>query len=154
MVSVPEKEEGMNMRKRYAPRSKSRFDRWWQEFDSGSVSSYLLLPIMAPFLITKLVLYGMLALVILFELAAFPSAWDSVKRAFHKAEALGKSDHDSTRLKGGEARQKGSERKGSLVRPGGPLCSDDLRRRLYELRTPNHERKDRRALKRGGRNGE
>lgn len=112
----------------------SRFDRWWQEFDSGSVSSFLLLPIMAPFVITKLVLYGVLALVILFELAVLPSAWDLVKRAFREAEALGQTDHDRARLKGGEARQKGSERKGSLVRPGGPLSSDDLRRRLYELR--------------------
>ena len=132
----------------------SRFDRWWQEFDSGSVSSYLLLPFMAPFVITKLVLYGILALVILFELAVFPSAWDLVKRAFREAEALGQTDHDSTRLKGGEARQKGSERKGSLVRPGGPLSSDDLRRRLDELRETRPERKASLTRNIGGQNGE
>ena len=131
----------------------SRFDRWWQEFDSGSVSSYLLLPIMAPLLITKLVLYGALVAVICFLIAAYPGAWNSVKRAFREAEALGQTDNDSTRMKGGENRQAGSKWKGSLVRPGGPLSSDDLRRRLYELRTLNQERKDRRALKLGGQNG-
>lgn len=98
------------------------------------LNRYLRLLFMAPFLITKLVLYGILTLVILFVLAVFPSAWDLVERAFREAEALGQTDHDSTRLKGGEFRQEGSERKGSLVRPGGPLSSDDLRRRLYELR--------------------
>ena len=132
----------------------SRFDRWWQEFDSGSVSSYLLLPIMAPFVITKLVLYGILALVVLFELAVLPSAWDLVKRAFREAEALGQTDQDSTRLKGGEARQQGSERKGSLVRPGGPLSSDDLRRRLYELRERKPKGMASLTQKLGGQNGE
>lgn len=131
----------------------TRFDRWWQDFDSGSASSYLLLPFMAPFLITKLAVYGLLALVILFELAVFPSAWDLVKRAFREAEALGQTDQDSTRRKGGEARQKGSERKDSLVRPGGPLSSDDLRRRLYELRALKQERKHQRTPKRGGQHG-
>ena len=132
----------------------SRFDRWWQEFNSGSVSSYLLLPFMAPFVIAKMVLYGILALVILFELAVLPSAWDLVKRAFREAEALGQTDHGSTRLKGGEARQKGSERKGSLVRPGRPLSSDDLRRRLYELRERKPNGTANLTRNRGGQNGE
>ena len=132
----------------------SRFDRWWQEFDSGSVSSYLLLPIMAPFVITKLVLYGLLALVILFELAVWPSAWNLVKRAVREAEALGQTDQDSTQLKGGEAQQEGSERKGSLVRSGGPLSSDDLRRRLYELRETKSKRKTSFTRNVGGQNGE
>ena len=141
------------MRKRYYPRSVSRFDRWWQEFDSKSVSSYLLLPFMAPFLITKLAVYGLLALVILIELAALPSAWRMIERAFREAVALGQTDDDSTRLKGGEARQTGFGRKGSLVRSGGPLSSDDLRRRLYELRTPKTERMNRRTPNVGGQNG-
>ncbi len=132
----------------------SRFDRWLHDFDSGSVSSYVRLAVMTPFLIVNLVVYGMLALVILIVLAVFPSAWDLVERAFREAEALGQSDYDSTRLKGGEARQKGSERKGSLVRPGGPLSSDDLRRRLYELRSLKSERKIQRAPIEGGQNGE
>ena len=141
------------MRKRYYPRSTSRFDRWWQEFNSTSVSSYLLLPFMAPFLIVKLAVYGLLALVILFELAAFPSAWRLVERAFREAEALGQTDKGSTRLKGGEARRKGSGRKGSLVRPCRRLSSDDLRRRLYELRAAKTERMNRRTPTVGGQNG-
>lgn len=142
------------MRKRYYPRSTSRFDRWWQEFDSKSVSSYLPLPFMAPFLITKLAVYGVLALAILTELVSLPSALRLVGRAFREAAAFGHTDKDSTRLKGGEARQKGSGRKGSLVRPGGPLSSDDLRRRLYELRAVKTERMNQRTPNVGGQNGE
>ncbi|MCA9047687.1 MAG: hypothetical protein KDA89_03105 [Planctomycetaceae bacterium] len=140
----------MNMRKYKT----SRFDRWLQDFDSGSVSSYVRLAVMSPFLIVKLVIYGMLALVILIVLAVFPSAWSLVERAFREAEAHGQSDRNSTRLKGGEARQKGTEWKGSLVRSGGPLSSDDLRRRLYELREAKPERKVSLTRNVGGQNGE
>ena len=131
----------------------SRFDRWLQVSDSGSVGSYLRLLITAPFIITNVLLYGILALVIVFELAMLPSAWEKVKRAFREAEVLGQTDRNRTRMKGGKARQAGFERKGSLVRPGGPLSSDDLRRRLYELRTPKTERMNRRTPNVGGQNG-
>ena len=139
------------MRKRYD--SKSPFDRWWQEFDSKSVTSYLLLLIMAPFLLAKLAVYLLLFVAIATELAVLPSAWRLLKRAFREAVAVGQTDNDSTRLKGGEARQTGSGRKGSLVRSGGPLSSDDMRRRLYELRTPTTERMNRRTPNVGGQNG-
>ena len=134
-------------------RQSSWFDRKWQDFDSKSGQSILLLPIIAPFLLVKLLVFGALAIVILIELALLPSALKLVERAFRDAEALVQTDNDSTRLKGGEARQ-GSERKGSLVRSGGPLSSDDLRRRLYELRSSKSERKIRRAPIEGGQNGE
>ena len=141
------------MRKRYDSKSRSRFDRWWQEFDPKSVRSYLLLLFMAPFLIAKLAVYLLLVVAIATELAVLPSAWRLIERAFREAVALGQTDDDSTRLKGGEARQTGSGKKGSLVRSGGPLSSDDLRRRLYELRTPKTERMNRRTPITGGQNG-
>ncbi|MBI1311225.1 hypothetical protein GC176_07950 [bacterium] len=141
------------MRKRYASKSIFSFDRWWQEFDPKSVGSYLLLLFMAPFLIAKLAVYLLLVVAIATELAVLPSAWWLLKRAFREAVAFGQTDDDSTRLKGGEARQTGSEWKGSLVRFGGPLSSDDLRRRLYELRTLKTERMSRRTPNVGGQNG-
>ena len=140
------------MRKRYY--SKSWFDRGWQEFDSKSRSSYLLLPIVALFLLVKLFVFGALAIVILIEVALLPSALKLVERAIRDAEVSGETNRFSTRLEGGEARQKGSERKGSLVRPGGPLSSDDLRRRLYELRERKPKGKANLTRNVGGQNGE
>ena len=82
------------------------------------------------------------------------SALKKIDVALRDAIAMGQTNNDSTQLKGGEARQKGSGRKGSLVRPGGPLSSDDLRRRLYELRETRPERKASLTRNVGGQNGE
>ena len=79
-------------------------------------------------------LFGVLLLLALIQLASLPRALEQVIRAFREAEALGQTDNDSTQLKGGE-RNVGSNKKGFLIRPGGSLNSDDLRRRLDELRT-------------------
>lgn len=131
----------------------SRFKSLWQETDRHSIGFYLLLPFTVPIWLFKLALIGVMAVVIVLLVAVMPSALRMVERAVREAEASGQSESGSTRLKGGEARQ-GSERKGSLVRPGGPLSSDDLRRRLYELRSSKSERKIRRSLIEGGQNGE
>jgi len=141
------------MRKRYYPASISRFDRWWQELDSQSVIYFLTLPIAVPVWLAKVTVIGLLVGMIIFVMVAYPSACTTVLRAFREAVALGQTDYDSTRLKGGETRQTGSGRKGSLIRPGGSLSSDDLRRRLYELRTSKTERMNRRAPNVGGQNG-
>ena len=141
------------MRKRYVSKSKSRFVRWWQSVNVKSVLRCLLLLITSPVWIAKVILFGVLGLTIVFEVWSAPSAWRLLKRVFREAVVIGQTDYDSTRLKGGEARQTGSGRKGSLVRSGGPLSSDDLRRRLYELRTPKTERMNRRTPITGGQNG-
>lgn len=131
----------------------SRFNRWWDGFDAPPTLVSLLFPISGSIFVVKVILIGILLLAILVELALLPSALRTVDRAFRSAHSSGQSEGDSTRLKGGEARQ-GSERKGSLVRPGGPLSSDDLRRRLYELR--GRKPKGMASLTRnvGGQNGE
>lgn len=70
-----------------------------------------------------------------FAIFVLPSAWRKVERAVRIAILSGQPGYDSIRMKGGEFRQAGYERRGSLIRPGGLLSSDDLRRRLDELRT-------------------
>lgn len=130
-----------------------RFICWWQELGFWSVIKFLLFPFIAAIWILKAALLGIVVGVVIYVALASPSAWMRISRSYRGAIESGQTDHDSTRLKGGEARQ-GSERKGSLVRPGGSLNSDDLRRRLYELRTAKSERKTRRAPIEGGQNGE
>ena len=131
-------------------RKYSLFDHWWQTTDPWSVGRWLLLLIIGPVLFTKLVVNGTLFALVVFEAVKFPSALRTVIRAFKEAEALGQTDRNSTQLKGGEYRS--SYSKGFLIRPGGSLSSDDLRRRLNELRTP-HKRRKRRTPKIGGQNG-
>lgn len=58
------------------------------------------------------------------------------------------------REKGGEFRQAGYQQRGSLIRPGGSLNSDDLRRRLNELRSTDPGGPGRRAPNRGGQHGQ
>ncbi len=135
-------------------RKYSTVKRWWEDFETNSLVFYLLLPFTGTVFVVKAALCVALALVVYAEITLLPSALRQVERAFREAEALGQTDDDSTRLKGGEARQKGSERKGSLVRPGGPLSSDDLRRRLYELRERKPKGKANLARNVGGQNGE
>lgn len=130
-----------------------RFICWWQELGFWSVVRFLLFPFIAAIWILKVALLGIVAGVVIYVALAYPSAWKRISRSYREAIASGQTDHDSTRLEGGEARQ-GSERKGSLVRPGGPLSSDDLRRRLYELRSLKSERTIRRAPIEGVQNGE
>lgn len=115
-------------------RKYSLFDHWWQTTDPWSVGRWLLLLVIGPVLFMKLVVNGALLVLIIFEVVNFPSALRTVVRAFKEAEALGQTDRNSTQLKGGE-RNVGSNKKGFLIRPGGSLNSDDLRRRLDELRT-------------------
>ena len=112
----------------------SLFDHWWRSNDFRSVSQRILLVLSLPIWVARVALFGVLLQLALIQLASLPRALEQVIRAFREAEALGQTDNDSTQLKGGE-RNAGSRRKGFLIRPGGSLNSDDLRRRLYELRT-------------------
>ncbi|MCA9078707.1 MAG: hypothetical protein KDA93_27025 [Planctomycetaceae bacterium] len=132
----------------------SRFYRFEQNGKRRSLDSILLFITQSPIIVTKLAIIMGPGYLIATVVRLSPDAYRFVALKEREAMRLGNSDQDSTRRKGGEARQKGSERKGSLVRPGGPLSSDDLRRRLYELRALKQERKDQHTPKRGGQHGE
>ena len=132
----------------------SRFYRFEQKRKRRSFVSILLFVSQSPIIVTKLAIIMGLGYLIATVVRLSPDAYRLVALKEREAIRLGDSDHDSTRLEGGEARRKGSERRGSLVRPGGPLSSDDLRRRLYELRAAKTERMNRRTPNVGGQNGE
>ncbi len=116
-------------------RNESRFTSYWQNVDVSPARSKLLLLVSMPIIIMKVLLIGMLAVVIVHVAVAYPRALDQVLQKVREAKSGDKTGNDSTRMKGGEFRQAGYERRGSLIRPGGLLSSDDLRRRLDELRT-------------------
>lgn len=90
----------------------------------------------------------------LFVMCVLPRAWMQVERAFREAAVSGQTDEDSTLFEGGVFRQKGSEVKGSLIRPGGSLSTDDLRRRLNELRSNDPGGPGHRSLNKGGQHGQ
>ena len=98
------------------------YSRKQQHWDFVSVVSH----------IVKLLIW---ASITLFAMFVLPSAWRKVERAFRQTIVSGQAGYGSIRMKGGEFRQEGDERRDSLIRPGGSLSSDDLRRRLDELRT-------------------
>lgn len=132
----------------------SRFIRLGQDGDRWSVRSVLLLPIMIPVYLTQIVLIGGLVLLIILVMADFTSAIGQVTRVFREAMTNGLTDRDnSTRMKGGEFRQTGDRRKGFLIRHGGSLSNDDLRCRLYELRTTGSGRTACRARNGGSQYG-
>ena len=124
----------------------SRFTRYWQERDLWTIRSNLLLPVLIPVILVKVLLLGTVATVIWNWLQAMPSALEHVSRAVRVAETSVPNVHRSTQLKGGEFWQTGFEVKGSLIRPGGSLSSDDLRRRLNELRSTKSGGPVRRSL--------
>jgi len=132
----------------------SRSYRSEQNGKRRSLVSILLFVTQSPIIVTKLAIIMGLGYLIATVVRRSPDAYRLVALKEREAMRLGNSDQDSTRLKGGEARQKGSERKGSLVRPGGPLSSDDLRRRLYELRERKPKGKANLTRNVGGHNGE
>lgn len=125
----------------------SWFDHWWQITDSWSVGRVILLPFVTPILFTKLAIYLLLFALVVYEAMAFFSAMKIVVRVFQEAEAHGQTDQSSNQAKGGERQ---GNTKGFLIRPGGSLNSDDLRRRLYELRASDKDEESRRAPKIGG----
>lgn len=129
---------------------RSVFYHWWLDSDLRSVGRFIWLLLSLPVLLVKLVLHGGLVILVIYQIIRLPSNLRAIARTFREATALGQTDRSSTRMKGGGYQK--SYLKGSLIRSGGSFSSDDLLRRLDELRTP-HERRKRRTPKTGGQNG-
>lgn len=134
--------------------NKSLLNRYWQESELRSGRSEILLPILVPIIVMKIILIGIVGTVIYKLAEAYPSALYDVLHEVHAAKKGVATDQKRTQLKGGGFRQAGYQQKGSLIRPGGSLNSDDLRRRLDELRSTDPGGPGRRALNRGGQHGQ
>ncbi len=132
----------------------SWFDRKLNGGGNWSVTSVLLSPILLPVYFMQLILTLTLGFIILVVMCSYPIALAQVARAVRVARAGDKTDDTPKKWRGGEFRQAGYQQKGSLIRPGGSLNSDDLRRRLDELRSTDPGGPGHRALNRGGQNGQ
>jgi hypothetical protein len=106
-------------------------------------------PIALPVIVVKVALYVCLLAITLFMAVMYPAAVDIVLRHIHRTERSMNSRSNSARLKG-EEWQRGNQQRGSLIRSGGSLNSDDLRHRLNELRSSKSGGPERRAPKTGG----
>ncbi len=131
MVLMPAKEEVLMWTKK-----QSSYDRY--KNDSGFWSESLiglLLSWVAAWIASFIgwLMGAVLGVIAIFVLALMPAAVRMVFKAVHRANTPSSADHISVSKNGG-FRQAGFE-KGFLIRPGGSLSSDDLRRRLYQLRT-------------------
>lgn len=91
---------------------------------------------------------------LLLTIGIFPAylyCW-AISVVFHHVRValeLNSSKRNSAQLKG-EEWQKGNQQRGSLIRSGGSLNSDDLRHRLNELRSSKSGGPERRTPKIGG----
>lgn len=83
----------------------------------------------------QLVVMGVVLLVVLFWAISLPRAIAMFTRAYREASSTGKADKHSKLARGGEVRQAGYQEKISAARYGASTRSDDLRRRLNELRS-------------------
>lgn len=106
-------------------------------------------PIALPVIVVKVALYVCLLAITLFMAVMYPAAVDIVLRHIHRTERSMNSRSNSAQLKG-EEWQKGNQQRGSLIRSGGSLNSDDLRHRLNELRSSKSGGPERRTPKTGG----
>ena len=113
----------------------ARFIRVNQGGKRWSARSLLLLPIVIPILIAQVVVIGFVVIVLLFITISIPRTFGEIARAFRAASSSGKADSPSKFVKGGEVRQTGYHKKISATRYGASTRSDDLRRRLNELRS-------------------
>ena len=106
-------------------------------------------PIALPVIVVKVALYVRLLAITLFMAVMYPAAVDIVLRHIHRTERSMNSRSNSAQLKG-EEWQKRNQQRGSLIRSGGSLNSDDLRHRLNELRSSKSGGPERRTPKTGG----
>ena len=83
----------------------------------------------------QLVVMGAVLLIVLFWAVSLPRAIAMFTRAYREASSNGKADKHSKLARGGEVRQAGYQEKISATRYGASTRSDDLRRRLNELRS-------------------
>ena len=83
----------------------------------------------------QMLLVGVVLLVVLFMAISLPRAVALFSRAYREASSTGKAGKNSKLARGGEVRQAGYQEKISATRYGASTRSDDLRRRLNELRS-------------------
>lgn len=114
-----------------------------------SVGFVLLLPVIIPILILRLVCFLIVTVLTLVVAMAYPGAVRIVLHKVHAATITADTDSNSAQLKG-EEWQRGNQQRGSLIRSGGSLNSDDLRHRLNELRSSKSGGPERRTPKTGG----
>ena len=131
-----------------------RFVRLWREGKRLSMRSLLLLPITVPVLIVQFTLIGIILAVMLYIMASASEAFDLIGRAVADAQSSDEIDEPLLFVKGGEFRHTGYRQKGFFIRPGGSLSSDDLRRRLDELRSNDPGGPGRRSRNKGGQHGQ
>jgi hypothetical protein len=147
MVPSIEKKEEMNMWVfRY-----SRFVRLKKVGERLTAKSIFLLPITLPIWIAQIVLIGIVLYAGLVIAVSIPRAIHLVFRAVHSAQASGETDRRPLRVRGGVRQRSFFE--GSKARSGEWKSDDDLRRRLYELRSTRTGEPARRSLNYGGQNG-
>lgn len=113
----------------------ARFIRSCQSDQKRSLRSWPLWFIERLMFGVQLVLVGVVLIVMLFMAVSLPRAVALFARAYREASSTGKADKHSKLARGGEVRQAGFQKTISATRSGAPMRSDDLRRRLNELRS-------------------
>lgn len=99
------------------------------------IGSVLLLLITTPILITQVAVIVVVVVVVMFITISLPRTFDELARAYRVATSNGKADSPSKLTRGGEVRQAGYDKMISATRESASTRSDDLRRRLNELRS-------------------
>lgn len=130
----------------------TRFVRLKKVGERWTAKSICLFLIRLPIWITQISLIVFVLFALLVIAVCTPRAIQRVLRAVHSANASGQEDRRPLRLRGG-VRQEGFLFDDSKARPGEWKKDDDLRRRLYELRSTRTGNPARRSLNYGGQNG-
>ena len=118
-----------------------------------SVRSLPRLLILGPILAVQVVLIGMVIVILSFIVTSLPRSLGMFARAYRATSLSDKTESPSQNLRGGEVRQAGYQGKISETRHGASTRSDDLRRRLNELRSVRTGHPAHRPQKRGGQYG-
>ena len=117
------------------------------------LGSVLLLLITTPILIAQVAVIGVVVVVVVFIAISLPRTFGELARAVRAATSNGKADSPSKHTRGGEVRQAGYDKKISATRESASTRSDDLRRRLNELRSVRTGHPAHRPQKLGGQYG-
>lgn len=99
------------------------------------IGSVLLLLITTPILFVQLGFIVLAVVVVVIITISLPRTFGELARAYRVATSNGKADRPSKHTRGGEVRQAGYDKMISATRFGASTRSDDLRRRLNELRS-------------------
>ncbi len=103
----------------------------WEQLSEAPI---LIWPILLPALAAKLAFLACVLAMTVIVVVTYPTAVEIVLEHISRVAISTGTESNSAQSKG-EEWQKGKAVKGSLIRSGGSLNSDDLRRRVYELRS-------------------